>query len=304
MVLLLLLAACGKKEPEAKAPGRPPAPPSAGSAREPVAASSPEEIHRMIQAKLAGLQPVPAPPAPPAPPAAPRVPPPPPPIEPVMGLSANGSDAMQIPRGWPLVVRLRLHPPSDGALKLPEKEGSWTGLVKIESTIPLTPCARPSGALTLDATGSGEMAWTATAEDLDSLPRGPLKIVATLEAGDAAPGFWKGSARATALVTLLDAPKRPTPAAELDRIFVEADALQARGDLAAAIACVDAGLLKQATEVSLVSLRGRLLAAAGRAEEALASYDKAIELQIRRRKSVLGLMRARDGVAASMAEKK
>jgi len=280
-VVLLLLAACGKEPSPPPAP--PPSPPPPARPPRPEPPSTPdmeafkqklEILQREAREKMAkaGLA---APEEAPYVPAGPHVPPPPDPVAPVVGLSANGSGDAELPPGWPLVLRFRVQ----GDVRLP---AGWASRVRLEAgALPLQAGPRPDGPLALDLATTGELVWTATAAELDALPRGAVDVVATLECAEA--GAWQGAVRATARVRLVAPPKRPDARADLRRVGAEVELARLRGEPAAGIAAVEALLPKRLQEVYLHALHGDALAAAGRRDDAVAAYARAAELAMKRK---------------------
>lgn len=304
LVLLLAVAACGKAEdpspapapaaPASKAPVRPPPPvPSPLPDLEALRAQQ-EAVLRDMKEKLekAGVKLPPAleriPSAPRYVPAGPHVPPPADPVAPRTGLSANGSDVAELPRGWPLVLRFRVHPDPRAAVALPAQDGSWANLVRLETDLPLTPGPRPSGALALEGAAAGELVWTAGAPELDALPRGVLTVAAVLEA----PG---GPVRTTARIALIEKTKGNT---DFRRAHAEVEFLLLRGRAAEALAVADALAPKRAMDAFPQELRARALEALGRREDAAAAYDRAAELAARRRQPTRRYALERDRLRA------
>lgn len=280
VVLLLLLAACGKEAPPP--PAAPPPPPARPSRPAPPPTMDVEAlkqkleiIQREAREKMAkaGFG---EPEEPPYVPAGPHVPPPPDPVAPVVGLSANDTGDAELPPGWPLVLRFRVHASPRGAVGLP---AGWVSRVRLEAGgLPLKAGPRPDGPLALDPATSGELVWTATAAELDALPRGAVDLTAVLETE-------AGTLRAGARIRLVAPPKRADARAELRRVGVAVDLALVRGEPSAALAAVEAVLPKRSQEAYLHDLHGDALAAAGRREEAVAAYTRAAEHAMKRKQS-------------------
>lgn len=208
----------------------------------------------------------------------PRVPKPlrPDPVLPRLYVTANDSDAPQIPAGWPMVLKVSVCAPGKEPLKLEAPSGSWASLVHLalpDAAWKPRALDFEARSITIDAATSGTLLWTMTPEELDAIPRGSYRISATIEVA--------GGARCqAATVKLVKALAKLTPEQDVERSRLLVTVLRARADAAGAEREADALLKRLPANSGAILLRVDLFEAAGKRADAEALLDKAIEAAV------------------------
>ena len=200
------------------------------------------------------------------------------PVQPRLYVTANGSDTPQIPAGWPLVLTVSVHAPGSDPMKLEAPSGSWASLVHLalpDAAWKPRPLEFAARSITLDAVSSGLLMWTMTPEELDAIPRGTYRILATLEVPES--GSVRGQA---ATVKLVKALPKLTPEQDVERSRLLVTVLRARADAAGAEQEADALLERLPASSGAILLRVDLFEAAGKRPEAVALLDRAIDAAV------------------------
>lgn len=215
------------------------------------------------------------------------------PRRPVLALSLNGSGSADVFRGRPLLATLEvLHPTAFQSKVEPIVIGgagkTWADAVRIEvrddkaklHVWPLRRFASEEPSLTLAADAAGEIGWLLSPEHAAALPPGEYELVAVLDTtGSTDEKAWKGTARSLpAAVRIADLTASPSPQQEIESFLLLAQYDTAVGDPARAAVRVDELLAKHPKSIAGLSAKGDLLAAAGKADEALRFYNLAIGL--------------------------
>jgi hypothetical protein len=209
---------------------------------------------------------------------------------PLVSVDANGG-AEELPRGVPLVVEVRLLHPQSGAeaaapIAVAAAQGPWSEAVRVEvadeagavQPWPLRLASEVTGPLALDDANGGSLLFVLGPEESAALVEGRHAIRARLDTRDARdPAAWKGEASApAAALRVVAAPAAPTPEQERAARLAHARYHLAVGDSARAEAEVDALLARDPDDRVGLLWKGDLLAEAGRKDEALGAYEKAI----------------------------
>lgn len=301
MVLVALLAGCGKKPEPASAP---PAVPAAAPAAPPAAA-----VPAPAPAAQAG--PAQFPPLPPRPPKEPdpiRDGTPPPPSAPNVALTVNGQQVdPQLVAGWPVVVRVELSSPDGKPWKLPG------AVVRLEmpggDAWPLAAAPRSTPDVVVDQGGGAAYVWTLTEAESAALPRVVRTMQAVLESPGTASESWKGSARSSvSRVTIVDEPKRPSVEQVQWKSEVLVEAAYWRDGADKALAVLAEEKKKLPNNWRMTSMKAQLLVRAGRAEEGLVTTELSIDEWRRQNPRAehppVDLLARRDRLVQSLLKKK
>jgi hypothetical protein len=221
------------------------------------------------------------------------------PSAPKVWIAANGSSAGEIVRGWPLLLEAGIFHPAafqPGAPKKPlllaAKEGPWSNALRVEikdardepQSWPLHLTDSPPAVLSLEARTTGELTWWLSPEETAKLPEGGYELVAVLDTTHAtAPDGWRG--RTVSVPLAIRVRKEPSPLPpqqEAEKYQLLAAYHLLRGDAKQALALADELLKKQPDNLGGLQLKGDLLARDGKTEEALAAYDRALEVFLKK----------------------
>jgi hypothetical protein len=146
------------------------------------------------------------------------------------------------------------------------------------------PVTQASGALSLDATTSGRLAWVVSPEESATRPPGAVEVKATL-----------GELRSHARVTLVPGTAR----LPFEGVFAFMQYHLALRDMDGALKDVDEALKRQPTHPSLLAWRSDVLVVMGRKEEALQAIDAAIDSAIKLKQKVSALLARRQMIEES-----
>jgi len=209
---------------------------------------------------------------------------------PLISLSANDAAELELPRGWPLVMRASLlHPAAFDPAAAPTEPivlagaGAALRLRVADETgapqpWPLHAAAPPADELRLEPDGSVDAVWWLDGGETAALADGRYTLVAELDTTRAATG-WQGTAASPPVPLAIAAEPAPLPperAAEKRRL--ELTLLLLRGELDAARAAVDALLAERPDDVVALEASGDLAAASGRTQDAFAAYSRALDV--------------------------
>lgn len=261
---LLALASCSRK-PE----GMPVPPPAAPPASSPAPAFAP-----------------PGPPLPPAsaPLAKPQPPAPVPqrqvpvrdPETPSVLFLANERGSLDLPAGWPLILRALVSAGEGRSLTLQGTGASWIRLLRVEGVDwPLASAFEATPSITIERSGRAVAVWTLSADQTRALPKGSYALTAVLDTSEGT-SSWRGSVRSEPLRIKIVDPLRATPASEVERQLLMAHRALWIGENEQALASVDAILAKQPNSASALAFKADLLAAQGRKVEAIELYNRSI----------------------------
>src|SRR6185436_15778268 len=135
------------------------------------------------------------------------------PQPPIVVLRANDLNVVNVVRGQPLLLTLKLaHPdptaPSVAPMIIGSAGAAWTDAVRIEildakkgkQTWPLHALVdRAEATLRLDGKQSGRLVWRLSADEVSAIAPGSYRIVATLDTtGAKSAGVWLGTRTSTA----------------------------------------------------------------------------------------------------------
>lgn len=193
--------------------------------------------------------------------------------------------------GWPLIVVARVaHAPSDGSPSSPtvvmdSPAGDWPTALRPEITDPngrkvdwpFHLATTSPGPLTLNEDTVGLVGWWLSPEETARIAAGDYRLVVRLDTTASTQG-WKGAVVSETLPVHV----RPAPAtlsdAQASASAVRlADWHMLQDNNAAASADVDALLARRPHDAAALTLKGDLLMATGKADEAAATYDRALE---------------------------
>ena len=199
---------------------------------------------------------------------------------PLLSLSLNDAAALELHRGWPLIVRVSvLHPAAFEPSATPAEpvviadagaalRVRVTDQAGAEQTWPLHSAAPLPPELRLERDASADTFWWLDGAETAALSDGRYEVVAELGAATSPP----------AAVTLSPEPAPlPPERARQKRLRVLA-LLLLRGDGAAARAEVDALLREDPDDLAALEVSGDLFAAEGRAAEASDAYSRALHV--------------------------
>jgi hypothetical protein len=202
---------------------------------------------------------------------------------PQVGVRAHQGDEPLL-RGTPLVIEVSVLHSRVGAedpapLVIAAREGAWSNAVRLEvadergavQNWPLQLASEVSGPLTLDGENGGVLLFTLAPDQSAGLSEGAYQIRARLETGE-------GTVLSVPVaLTVAAAPTQPTPEQARAASLARAGYQLALGDAARAEAEIDALLDRDPNDRIALLWKGDLLESAGRKDEALAVYEKALE---------------------------
>lgn len=216
---------------------------------------------------------------------------------PQLAAAVNGSAQVDLAPGWGWVIEAsamnpRLFQSDAGTMQLSGPDGGWASAFSLHLSGPdrkplplkaVLSSARPSTpTAALDSDADAEARWLVAPEDTQ-LAVGKYELVVTLDAPGGADAGWSGRAASPPVQLTITAPPSPvTPAwAEHERL-VKSHYAQARGDIAAARAEIDALLSTQPENVTALAVKGNLQEAANDKEGALKTYELALSIVAKR----------------------
>lgn len=187
---------------------------------------------------------------------------------PLVSLSANGQVDVVLYQGWPLLLRASiLHPNAleKGAEPIPVPLGD-ARIQADRSAWVFQPASPSAGTLTLDADTEGVLAWSVAPEVTAALPEGTYRVTVSLGPG----------ADSQSTVRVVRAPAVLSASEESVRSLLFASYHLLCGEEKEALKCVEERLARSPTDVDALAFQGDLLESAGRREEALQAYDRAV----------------------------
>jgi hypothetical protein len=199
---------------------------------------------------------------------------------PLLSISLNDAAALDLHRGWPLIVRVSLlHPaafepaaaPAE-AVVIADAEAALRVRVTNQAgeaqSWPLHAAAPLAAELRLERDGSAETFWWLDGAETAALADGRYTLVAEL-----------GAAKSPAAAVTLSPEPTPLPPerARQKRLRIVA-LLLLRGESAAARAEVEALLREDPDDIVALEVSGDLFAAEGRAAEARGAYSRALQV--------------------------
>jgi hypothetical protein len=212
--------------------------------------------------------------------------------EPVLTLTANGSGAVRVIQGWPLLVQAQLlHPDALGrapinAMILAANEGPWTNALRLDvmdvkrqkGSWPWHLATAANPRIGLDDKTAALVGWWLEPAETAALAPGDYELCAVLETSAVkAADVWKGSARSRPVrIKLAAEPKVLEPEQEEEKALLLAQLARMHNDLKQALAHVDALLTKQPKSLAAMEFKGDLLAELGETRAALREYDGAL----------------------------
>lgn len=264
VLILSLLASCGKAPGDEKKTGA-----------LPVAAPPPSGTRDQAPASPALFTPEKAPPSP-VPGGDAFLP-----SGPLVSIAVNDMREGTIPRGWPLIVQVLLRAPPSGPVTLKSGQGAWQDLVSLEvegQPWPLQRAPATAPSITLTDTYLGIAAWIVTPEESMRLSLGQTRLRATVKSPET-PGdpSWHGAVTSSpAAFEIVEARSELPPA---ERATFAEESMQAAlwmKDRERALAIAGKALEDDPKQWRILHLRGRVLGRMGKDEEATASYQQAV----------------------------
>lgn len=211
---------------------------------------------------------------------------------PQLSISGNGSQSLDLMRGWPLIVRVSvLHSqrfqltPKPDDLTIAPAASAWYDALSfkvagVDAGWPLALAQRPDNpALALPSRSVFQALWQMSGDDTAALKAGTYRITAHLEVADG--DGWKGAVdSAPIVVNVIDEPDSLSPDQRSYKALLQARYAINQGDFGAASLIADALLAGQPGDPSLLELRallyeqaGDLLNAAAAATAAVHAYE-------------------------------
>jgi hypothetical protein len=199
---------------------------------------------------------------------------------PDLQIEANGGRAIELPRGWPLLVLgiLRTPPDAKTPLRLAPAAMAWFDAIGFQVTTAageqtgweLKLSRVPEGnELTLEPDSYTVLEWLMSAERTVQLREGTYQLTAALEVKEG--GGWTGSVRSLPVeIRVISEPSPLTPELELTRARLRAQAAALEGRFEEAEAIIDNLLKTQPHSVYALQTMARLLERQGHTRVALA----------------------------------
>ena len=198
----------------------------------------------------------------------------------------NGQRAPEVRREHPLIVRLEIIPQADRRSSLGVRQGTWMDLLRLECTDaegrPVAAAFRavaPAAAKAEVRTEGLTATWVLQEEDAARLPPGTYMLTAILDSRKAGlAGTWRGLARSSVPLKITAAPGNgpADQSAALEHVRVEADLLTGNGSRA--LVRADALIAAHPEDYEALALRGKVLKALNRHEEAQQAFHRSATL--------------------------
>jgi len=209
---------------------------------------------------------------------------------PVLSLSVNDAAALELPRGWPLIVRASLlHPaafdPAAGPAE-PLVLASAGAALRLRvagergepQRWPLHAATPLPDELRLEPDGVADALWWLDGAETAALADGRYTLVAELDTAHSAAG-WRGTATSPPVGLALSAEPASLPAGRAaEKRWLELALLLVRGEHDAARAAVDALLAERPDDLAALEASADLLAAGGRTQDAFSAYSRALDV--------------------------
>jgi hypothetical protein len=237
-----------------------------------------------------------------------------------MVISPGALGGSQLYQSWPLILTAsvwRESPAEEGAAPPPitikAKEGAWCEALMVavkdaggaEAKWPLHLVAQEAAELALDDAGSGTVQWWLAPDETQALAEGEYVVTAAFdpEKVDGLPtdeGAVKGD---TFHIQVAKEPEPLDPELQQEKLYQSARLCIVRGDTAGAAALATQLLAADPESIGGRRLQAALLAREGKASEALALMDEALEIYYRKYPEACppaGLLAERDEVAGAL----
>jgi hypothetical protein len=189
---------------------------------------------------------------------------------PQLTISGNASAAVDLMRGWPLIVKVMvLHSqrfqlsPKPAELVVQPAAGGWYDAVTFNQNWPLRLAQTPDiSALVLPSRSMYEAIWQMSGDDTAALPLGSYSLTAHLEVSGG--GGWTGAVDSPPItVNIIDEPRSLTPDQQAEKVLMQARFATNQGDFNSAGLIVDALLADQPSNPRVLAMRALLSEQAG-----------------------------------------
>lgn len=205
-----------------------------------------------------------------------------------LGLSANGVSSAAVYPGAPLILTARLFSASGEPILLEASEGTWTAALSLRISAPdgssldwyFKTDPSPEAKVTLDDKQSVQLYWLLSPEDAAAVGPGSFEITLVADATElASAGAWNGRESSNTVQVSFKPEPDDWTAEQLNQHWLSLSLYhQLNGDNAASLEAVENLLAKQPESVPAWTRKGEVQAASDLADDAVASFQKALDI--------------------------